>query len=129
MEHFLRALRATVKILEPFAQTKSPGSMTWDGSAYTKASASQPDPYALAWSSALAAIADLIERQPCPLSVEQLSYLRAELFGGMGSLLDFEIDEERFGDAGLTANKQLSEACGQLFEAFEKLEKESQIGN
>jgi hypothetical protein len=124
VDRFLDALRATLKILEPFTRSTAPGSLAWDGAAYVKAPMTQLDPHALAWSSTLATIAALIERQSSPLSVDQLRYLRSELFGGMGSFLDFQLDEERFGTEALTANKRLIEARQHLFDAFKEIERD-----
>ena len=122
MTDFIRALRGIADELEPFIQSTTPGASTWSGTAYVaNEEIKNPDPYALAWWSTLRTIADLIEAQECPLSTNQLSYLKRTLFGGMGSLLDFHLDERSHGETAEHTNNHIKEKATQLFDLFQLL--------
>ncbi len=116
---FVKQLRATAEALKPLTEAVSPGERVWNGVEYAKSSESkQLDPYALAWWSTLIAIAELIDAQEAPLSVNQIAYLDRLLFGGMGSLNDLFFDPKSIGAIADLVNKQLNENRHALFTAF-----------
>jgi hypothetical protein len=86
---FTASLRATSIILEPLIK-------------------GSPEPYALAWWSKLQSIAAMIETQGSDVTAAQISYLKKELFGGMGSLNDLWFDMPGI-------NENLSRAREKLF--------------
>src|SRR5262245_40965697 len=114
-----RYLRAVAKDLEPLTRVARAGGLSWDGCEYTRASSDkQPDPYALAWWSMLNAVADMIDYQDGELSSRQISYLKSELFGGMGSLNDLWFDERRLGRSAKEVNDNLKFSREALFGVF-----------
>lgn len=115
----VQGLRGLADELKPFTQEVIAGSRVWNGSAYVEAELRKPNPYALAWWSALTSIADVIERQDGPLTQQQFDYLKKRLFGGMGSLSDFSLDTKQFGDAAAVANAKLDAKRGELYELFQ----------
>jgi hypothetical protein len=85
---FVRQLRAAADRLKPLVTTPV-----------------LTDSYALMWWALLGSMAELIEAQDGPINLNQKKFLRTSLFGGMGSLIDY--------DSGLTP---------QLWKAFQALE-------
>lgn len=120
-DEFIKQLRAAVRDLAPLTSAAPTGAAIWDGIRYTKGSAASPDPFALAWSSTLGTIADLIEAQESPLSLRQIDYLRRVLFGGMGSLNDLFFDPKSLGSVATAINEGFSQRRSALFESFKKL--------
>lgn len=55
----------------------------------------------------LSTASNLLESQGTPLSTAQLKYLERMLLGGMGSLVDFQLDEDRLGEPARTANRRI----------------------
>jgi len=115
---FIKQLRATAAEIKPLTEAAAPGALTWNGTAYAKGEAKNPDPYALAWWSMLGAIAELIEAQESPLSAKQTAYLDRTLFGGMGSLNDLYFDPKSSGTVANAINERLDERRRALFASF-----------
>ena len=118
---FIKQLRATAEELRPLTLASTSGSMTWNGTEYIKCEEKRPDSYALAWWSTLVAIAELIEAQGTPLSINQIDYLDRLLFGGMGSLNDLYFDPKSIGASANLINKRLDEKREALFTIFKKM--------
>ena len=122
-EKFLICLQEAIDILKPFVDEVNSGSLRWDGEKYSPAKELRHcDPFALSWSSCLQAIKCLIQHQSEPLSEGQKQYLQSELFGGMGSFHDFSISEKLYVEEAKEANKQLSSAVEEMYQAFKLLE-------
>ncbi len=121
-EDLIETLRATARVLQPFTLDVGPGSRVWDGRRYVESIGRRADPQSRMWWSVLNTIAAMLEGQGAPITPEQLSYLSRELFGGMGSFVDFAIDESLFGEEGKAANQHLGEMRDRLLRAFETLE-------
>lgn len=106
----IKALKDLANVLQPFTKSGVAGAREWNGSAYVETSESkEPDPYALAWWSTLNTVAGLIESQEGLLADRQKQYLRHILFGGMGSLSDLHLNEDRWGQAARDANRSLQD--------------------
>jgi hypothetical protein len=95
--------------------------MTWDGKAYAPASQRKFDPFAAKWWALLTAIVEMLDKQGAPLSPEQKAYLDRLLFGGMGSLNDFVIDERNVGAEARQANQELDRLRKELCEQFRRI--------
>jgi hypothetical protein len=121
-KQFIEALRDTAAALTPLTETVSPGAASWRGTEYVKATRHmRADPYALAWWSILCTMADLVEAQEAPLSVEQIKYIEKILFGGMGSLNDLYFDSKELGAIAEMVNKGLDEQRHDLYAVFKGL--------
>jgi len=118
---FVKALEETARVLARFAEPAPAGARRWDGTAYVAASASTFEPYAAKWSSALTALAGILEGHDAPLSERQKQFLDRFLFGGMGSLNDFALDEGRLGADANQANQELDRLRSELFAQFQGL--------
>ena len=121
MAPFIEALEQTIKVLGRFASPPGQNSLRWNGVAYVSTAQQAPfDQGAAIWCSTLEAIAALLASQDCRISQRQRHYLDRALFGGMGSLNDFQIDE-RLGAAAKKANVELNHLRERLFHAFQRL--------
>lgn len=118
---FVKALEQIAAVLAKFAEPAAPGARVWNGSAYVAGSGSNFDPYAAKWWSALTALAAVLGGQESPLSERQKKYLDRFLFGGMGSLNDFALDEGRLGPDAKRANQELNRLRAELFEKFRRI--------
>src|SRR5689334_17376714 len=105
---FVESLRRVSLVLSQFAEIQDAGTLQWDGQAYVAASPNQFDPYAAKWWAMLTAIEKMIEGQSSSLSAKQKEYLDRLLFGGMGSLNDFALDQRRIGTKATQANEELN---------------------
>jgi hypothetical protein len=114
---FIDVLRRLVSVLSPFSEPSGAGSRIWNGEAYAPASQQKFDPTAAKWWATLMAIAEMLDTQGVPLSPEQKRYLDRLLFGGMGSLNDFALDE-RIGAEARQANQELERLRKDLFDQF-----------
>jgi hypothetical protein len=115
---FVRQLRNTAKLLEPFSTTLSSGSKKWNGAAYVETEATSADPAAQVWFSILTTIAALIEAQGCPVTPKQFSYLDRCLLGGMGSLNDISLGSRFGSNAASSTNERLDKQRRALYESF-----------
>lgn len=118
---FIDLLRRLVTVLGPYADPSYAGSMIWDGKAYAPTSDQKFDPSAAKWWSMLTAIAEMLDRQGARLSPEQKAYLDRLLFGGMGSLNDFMLDERDLGAESRQVNRELDRLKKELFEEFRRI--------
>ena len=115
-KEFIEELRNTAEVLKPFVRAFEKGSLRWDGTAYVKVEEeTKPDPYALAWWSALNTMVGLLEGQGSKITEEQKEFIRRELCGGMGSFSDFRLDASDWKEAE-KANKELAAARLRLSE-------------
>ena len=117
---FVAALEQTAQFLAQFATCASSNSRKWNGVEYAAVSEQRCDPYAAIWSSKLSAMAELLSGQVAPLSDRQAKYLSRTLFGGMGSLNDFQIDEAHVGPQAATVNEELDRLRSVLFDQFRR---------
>src|SRR2546423_874145 len=117
---FIQQLKEIVFELRPLTEQRMSDSLAWNGEAYTAASPKSADPHALAWWSTLNTVAALLNAQECPLSDGQMSYLEKLLFGGMGSLNDLYLNENRI-EAANGVNHRLDEKRRLLFQRFQAL--------
>ena len=126
MTSFIHRLDDCAKVLEPFIESSRRGSLHWNGSEYAPVSEDKdPDPYALAWWSTLCTISALLSSQSS-LTPQQYSYIERELFGGMGSLTDFWLDEKHGGKKARAANEQLNKIRNELCLALPSLRQAEQ---
>jgi len=121
MRAFIDLLRHAAAVLSRFAEPPSGGALQWDGTKYAAAGRPAYDPYAAKWWATLTAISEVVGGQDTPLSARQKAYLDRLLFGGMGSLSDFALDENQLGAEARTANQELSNVRRALFESFQAL--------
>ena len=121
MTTFIAVLRSIADELKPFIESSSPGSLSWNGTAYVQGKDKSPDPYALGWWSRLITTADLLEAQDSTLTANQYGYLERVLFGGMGSLNDFWLNRDTLGEEAQDANNRIKEKTTQLFVLFKLL--------
>jgi hypothetical protein len=121
MDRFLESLVTIVQILQPFICGSGPGSARWDGKAYVQGESRLIDVAALTWWSSLNVMDNLLRGQEAYPTADQLTYLDRELFGGMGSLADFRIDEALFGEEARQANKKLELETDKLYQALSRL--------
>jgi hypothetical protein len=121
MTNFIAGLRKIADEFKPFIDTSRAGSLSWNGVAYVKRKDKLADPYGLAWWSSLTTMADLLEAQESTLSAKQFDYLERVLFGGMGSLNDFWLNEDIHGEEAKNANNRIREQTTQLFGLFKLL--------
>jgi hypothetical protein len=121
MSTFIELLRLLISVLGPFSEPSHAGSKTWDGKAYVAAPQRNFDPFAAKWWATLTAIAEMLDKQGAPLSPEQKAYLDRLLFGGMGSLNDFVLDERQLGVEARQANQELNRLRKELFEQFRRI--------
>ena len=94
----------------------------WNGTNYATpiAESQEVEPYALGWLLTLTTISELLERQRSEPSRAQLDYVERELFGGIGSLTDFDF-RSRIKDANAT---EQWEACrSDAYKKFEQLKR------
>jgi hypothetical protein len=113
-------LRAVSSELAPYSEIRSKGSRHWNGEKYVEVTDDSPGRFqrgAAIWRTKLDTIADLIDLQPSDLSTAQREYLTRTLFGGMGSLHDFGLEETADPDARST-NARLVALYRELYEAF-----------
>lgn len=118
---FIDLLRQLIGVLAPFSEPANAGSMIWDGKAYAPASQRKFDPLAAKWRATLTAIAEMLDKQGAPPSPEQKKYLDRLLFGGMGSLNDFALDERNIDAEARQANQELSRLRKELFAQFRRM--------
>lgn len=116
---FINVLRAITDVLAQFTDTSVPGALKWDGRAYAPSTTGPTDVLAGKWWGMLSALADILEVQMTPLTAEQKNYLDRLLFGGMGSLNDLVLDEQRLGRQAAQANLELNRLRKELFDAFQ----------
>jgi hypothetical protein len=112
-------LRAVSSELAPYSEVRSKGSKHWNGEKYVEVTDDSPGRFqrgAAIWRATLNTIADLMELQP-DLSTAQREYLTRTLFGGMGSLHDFGLDETVDPEAR-PANARLVALYRELYEAL-----------
>lgn len=127
LKEFIQALHEVADFLKDYTKAVTPGSLVWNGKSYVKETSTEkrlPSPYTLAWWGDFMTIIGLIESQDCDISTSQIDYLRRELFGGMGSFLDFylsELDGIKDEDIKKT-NEQLEQLKAALSQAFRNLE-------
>lgn len=126
-QEFIRALHELADYLKDYTKAVAPGSLIWDGKSYVKEVSTEkrlPSPYTLAWWSTFMAIIGLFECRDCEISATQLGYLRRELFGGMGSFLDFYLSEldGLKGEDIQVKNRQLEQLKEALSKTFKNLE-------
>jgi hypothetical protein len=118
---FTVVLRAITAELRPYSEVRSKGSKYWDGTKYvdvTEDSAGRFQCGAAIWRVTLDTIADMIETQGYDVPEEQRTYLRRTVFGGMGALHDFGLDETNDPEAR-ASNARLVALYRELGEAFE----------
>lgn len=115
-------LRELADILLPFAEQVGPSASVWNGSEYVKALPKSADPYALMWYATLTTVADMLDAQDSDLSTRQIDYIRKSIFGTAGSLTDFFIDTNKYGQEGESANKKLDEQTTKLFSLFKSFD-------
>jgi hypothetical protein len=121
LKSFVRLLDDAAETLQPFIKSLRPGSSSWNGIEYAPVYETvDPDPYALAWYSALDTMSALLAHQPS-LSSEQYSYLERELFGGMGSFQDFSVDRKRWDNKADAANERLGKIRTELYNCLVSL--------
>jgi hypothetical protein len=116
----MAVLRAIIAELGPYSTVRSKGSKHWDGTKYvdvTEDSASRFQCGAAIWLVKLNTIADMIETQGYDVPAKQRVYLAGTLFGGMGSLQDFALDEASDPEAR-ASNAKLVALYRELGEAF-----------
>jgi hypothetical protein len=118
---FYQTLRNVIETLAPFVRSRSDGSLEWDGRRYRSIDSDGGQAGAAAWWYRLTTMVGLLEAQSSPLSTQQLEYLERELFGGMGSLIDFSLDEAKGGPEAVVANERLKRQTDELYEAFKAL--------
>jgi hypothetical protein len=121
MSTFIELLRRLINVLGPFSEPSHAGSKIWDGTAYVSAAQRSFDPFAAKWWATLTAIAEMLDKQGAPPSPEQKAYLDRLLFGGMGSLNDFVLDERQLGVEARQANQELNRLRKELFEQFRRI--------
>jgi hypothetical protein len=117
-QEFVSSLRGLAAELEPFTMRILPGGRVWDGEGYVQMEEREMDPYALMWWRILNEVAEMLERQGCPITDLQIQHLRRMLFGGMGSFSDFSIDSTKFGLAAEEANTRLDGKRTSCFQYF-----------
>jgi len=116
-------LRVLAEELRPFTLSSNLRSKVWDGTAYASAEPLQPDVNAIAWWSTLISIAEMIERQECSPSKNQLTYLMKLLFGGMGSFSDFFLDTKKYGNAATEVNNRIQTKLAELYQLLTSIMK------
>lgn len=116
---FTKVLQAIAGILAQFSETSAPGALEWDGQAYAPATTGPGDMVAAKWWGVLTALAGMLDAQTTPITAEQRKYLDRLLFGGMGSLNDLALDEQRLGAQAVAANRDLNRLRKELFDAFQ----------
>jgi hypothetical protein len=79
------------------------------------------DPYAAMWWATLTTMAEMLRGQDGLISDRQRRFIGRGLFGGMGSLNDFWLDERQLGSAAKDANERLDQLRSQLFAEFQRL--------
>jgi len=110
--NYLRELQAE---LEPFTHAVNSGELVWDGKQYARAEKKALDVFAFNWWNTIRVAADLLEAQGDSLSIKQLKYIEAMICGGMGSLADYQIDEDRWGENAKNANEKIHKIRGSLY--------------
>jgi hypothetical protein len=92
LEEFAATLRELANLLRPLTRDTRHGALVWNGTNYATpiAESQEVEPYALGWLLTLTTISELLERQRSEPSRAQLDYVERELFGGIGSLTDFD---------------------------------------
>jgi hypothetical protein len=115
---FINKLLAIARVLAEFSEISPSGALKWDGNAYTASTSGPSDVLAAKWWGMLTALAGILDAQTTPLTVEQKNYLDRLLFGGMGSLSDLALDEQRLGPQAASANRELDRLRQELFDAF-----------
>lgn len=119
MDNFVGALRDLVALLAEFSDAATDGALRLDGAKFVESAGNGKfDPLAAKWWATLVAVAELVEAQDAPLSGGQRAYLDRLLFGGMGSLNDFSLDEERLGEDARLVNSRMNDLRQSLFAAF-----------
>jgi hypothetical protein len=94
------------------------GDRVWNGSEYASATEScEADAVATGWWATAVTAATLLDGQHT-LTGQQHRFLHDQLFGGMGSLQDFSLDRERWGDRATEANRQLERTRAALFDCL-----------
>jgi hypothetical protein len=121
MNTFVSLLREIAALLGRFSESEDMGSRQWDGTAYSAAVRRNFDPYASKWWAMLTTIAEMLEGQDAPLSQRQRLYLDRLLFGGMGSLNDLVLDEQRIGPEAQQVNQELRRLTKALFGEFPRV--------
>lgn len=120
LKEFIKHLKEAALELQPLAEGRTAGSLSWDGTHYVEASCRSPNPYALAWWSTLNAIANLLESQGALPTDAQISYLYRLLFGGMGSLNDLYL-EDSDSLAARDINRRLDQIRTALFKSLKAI--------
>lgn len=111
----IEQLRAMATILEPFIDDISPDTKVWNGSIYAYANPREGDRFARVWWSQLKTISDLLEIHDSALKQEHLSYIHEQFLSGMGSFVDFSLNESQWGESAIVANKELNNMSKKLF--------------
>jgi hypothetical protein len=120
MRSFVSLLQAITRVLGQFCDETSSTALRWDGKAYVPSTVAPADVQAAKWWGVLTALAGMLDAQAAPLTVEQRAYLDRLLFGGMGSLNDLWLDEQRLGSQATSANSELDRLRRDLFDAFQR---------
>ena len=115
MREVIGLMNEAQEILRPFMQEASPGALVYDGERYSPAATgtSKSDPHALAWWSWLSATVGLLNGVE-ELTERQADHLRNSLCSGMGSFLDFRLNESQFGESAQAANRELDRVRSSL---------------
>ena len=122
----IKGLRGLADELKPFTQEVRFGVLVCDGTAYVQAEPKQADTYALMWWSTLNSIADLLDTQDTLLSAEQITHLRQQLIGGMGSFTDYCIDMRNV--AGMQRRQPISASTNDDLSCLKSLDNLSRAG-
>ena len=117
MKHLIELLEQACTQLQPFTSEVAAGALVYDGTRYAPAPARSMDPYALAWWATFRTVIALLEGE-WALKKRHREYLLHSICGGMGSFQDFSLDEARWGESAVTANKELERIRSQLFDTL-----------
>jgi uncharacterized protein YukE len=118
---FINLLRQLAKLLGRFAEDEESGSLRWNGKAYSTTPQRRFDPHAAKWWATLNTLAEMLDAQNASISKGQRAYLDRLLFGGMGSLNDFQVDERRIGQEAKQVNEELRRLTKTLFDEFRRV--------
>jgi hypothetical protein len=109
------------RVIEPFASLSDSSAKVWDGKQYVAGLKQHFDPAAAKWCGVLSTLGEMLRLQPTAPSQGQRAYVERLLFGGMGSLVDFRLDESAASTEALRANERLGELTHAMFEALQKM--------
>lgn len=115
----VNSLLDIARVLAQFSEARTVGALRWNGTTYTGSEMGASDLAAAKWWGVLTAVAGMLEAQTSALSAKQKTYLDKLLFGGMGSLNDLALDEQRLGPQAVSANQELNLLRKSLFDALQ----------